>query len=124
MSNIAHIVLDGNLTADPELKKTPNGKSVSTFSIAVNHTDSKDEEGKSDDVSFLDVEAWENTAERCAEFLKKGRGVTVIGNIKQDRWKSPDGTPRTKLKVVASSVRFNGFYPNEKEKSREGKKAA
>ncbi len=112
MINLAHVVMDGNLTADPELKKTPNGKSVSTFCLAVNHSEPKEENGESD-VSFIDVEAWEREADNCSNFLKKGRKVTVIGSLRQDRWKSTDGISRQKYKVVASKVRFDSYTKKE-----------
>ncbi len=116
MANIAHIVMDGNLTADPESKKTPNGKSVTTFSVAVNHNDPKGEKEEAD-VSFFDIEAWEKDADKCATFLKKGRKVTIIGNLRQDRWKSADGISRQKFKVVATSVRFDGSMYKEARKA-------
>lgn len=111
--NLAYIFADGNLTSDPEKKKTPTGKSLAAFTIAVNHYSSKEESGESD-VSFFDVEAWEKLGENCCEYLKKGSKVTVIGLLKQDRWKSADGTPRSKVKISAQQVRFD--YSGKAEK--------
>lgn len=119
MKNLAYAILDGNLTADPEVKTTTGGKKVSTFSIAIHHTSSKD--ANSEDVSFIEVEAWDKVGENCAEYLKKGRKVTILGNLKQDRWKSTDGTSRQKWKVIATTVRFDG---SSKEKNREDLKKA
>lgn len=102
--NIAYAVIDGNLTTDPELKTTGSGKKVSTFNIAINH-DTR--EGENHDVSYLDIEVWDRTAENCAEYLKKGKKVTILGNLKQDRWKASDGTSRNKWKVIATTVRFD-----------------
>ncbi|MCB1141751.1 MAG: single-stranded DNA-binding protein [Leptospiraceae bacterium] len=119
MKNMAYTILDGNLTADPEIKKLNSGRSVTTFSIAINH------QGKSEDaedVSFIEVETWEKLAENCAEFLKKGRMVTVIGTLKQERWKTQEGSSRQKFKVIASSVRFDNF--GEKNRKEEGGKKA
>ncbi|MBE7412860.1 MAG: single-stranded DNA-binding protein [Leptospiraceae bacterium] len=116
MVNIAHIVMDGNLTADPEAKKTPNGKNVTTFSIAVNHTDPKGDKEEGE-VSFFDVEAWEKDGEACASYLKKGRKVTVIGTLRQDRWKTADGLSRQKYKIVASRVRFDSAQYKEVKKA-------
>ena len=116
MVNIAHIVMDGNLTADPEAKKTPNGKKVTTFSIAVNHTDPKGDKEEGE-VSFFDVEAWEKDGEACASYLKKGRKVTVIGTLRQDRWKTADGLSRQKYKIVASRVRFDSAQYKEVKKA-------
>lgn len=122
--NFAFALLEGNLTSDPELKKVGNGKVVSTFSIAVNHF-SKDDSSSDSDVSFIDVETWDKLAENCAEYLKKGRSVTIFGNLKQDRWKASDGTNRNRMKVIASNVRFNQMEKNyQKEKPMEERKAA
>lgn len=111
MRNLAYAILDGNLTADPEFKTVGNGKKVSTFSLAVNHDfkDKDDDGAANNDVSYIDIEAWDKVAENCSEFLKKGRKVTILGYIKQDRWKSADGANRQRWKIVASTVRFDGF---------------
>lgn len=113
--NQAIAILEGNLTADPELKKVGNGKVVTTFSIAVNH--SWDDSDKEEDVSFIDVEAWDKIAELCAEYLRKGRSVSIIGQIRQDRWKTPEGANRNKVKIVVLGIRFNRMErPAQKEK--------
>ena len=92
MRNLAYAILDGNLTADPETKTVGNGKKVSTFSLAVNHFSKEDNHGEegaaNNEVSYIDIEAWDKVAENCSEFLKKGR----------QRWK-----------IIASTVRFDGF---------------
>ena len=106
MKNISHIVVDGNLTADPELKNVGSGKNVTTFSIAVNHG-FKNKQGD-EEVSFLNIETWDKVAENCAEYLEKGRKVTVMGSLRQDRWKASDGTSRNRVKIVANSIRFDG----------------
>ena len=72
MRNLAYAILDGNLTADPEIKTVGNGKKVSTFSLAVNHDYKDDDSGAANnDVSYIDIEAWDKVAENCSEFLKK-----------------------------------------------------
>jgi single-strand DNA-binding protein len=118
--NFAVTFLEGNLTADPELKKVGNGKVLTTFSIAVNHS-YKDE---SEEVSYVDVETWDTLAENCHEYLKKGRSVTIIGNLKQDRWKSSDGVNKSRMKIVALEVRFNPIERSSYKEAKEEKKAA
>jgi single-strand DNA-binding protein len=119
MKNMAYTILDGNLTSDPETKKINNGKTITTFSMAINHYSktSETDGNSSGDVSYIDVETWDKLADNCSEFLKKGKMVTVIGSLRQERWKSQDGTNRQKYKVIASSVRFDSFAENKKEKS-------
>ncbi|TGN18868.1 single-stranded DNA-binding protein [Leptospira idonii] len=108
MKNLSYIILDGNLTQDPDQKKTGTGKSVTGFTVAVNHnTNPQGEEKGADDVSFFEVEAWEKLGENCFEYLKKGSKVTVMGNLKQNRWKTNEGESRSKVKVIATTVRFD-----------------
>ncbi|XDD50693.1 single-stranded DNA-binding protein [Leptospira sp. WS92.C1] len=114
MKNLSHIILDGNLTSDPELKTLNNGKSVATFTLAVNH-DYRSTAENPGEVSFIDVEAWDKQAGNCHEYLKKGKKATVIGELRQDRWKAQDGSNRSKVKVVVHTVRFDGL-PGRKER--------
>ncbi len=113
MKNLSYIILDGNLTADPDIKKTQSGKQVAGFTVAVNHNGGYGEEKDPDDVSFFDVEAWEKLGENCNEYLKKGSKVTIMGNLKQNRWKTAEGDPRSKVKVVATTVRFDSTKKKE-----------
>jgi single-strand DNA-binding protein len=101
MKNLSYVILDGNLVSDPELKELSSGKNVANFTLAINHS------SEEDDVSFVDIEAWDKLGENCEEYLNKGSRVTVLGNLKQDRWKTQDGNSRNKIKVVASTVRFD-----------------
>lgn len=109
MRNLSYVFLDGNLTNDPEKKKTNSGKTCTTFTVAINHDDHED-------VSFIDVETWEKTAENCAEYLKKGKKITLVGNLKQERWKAQDGTFRQRFKVISEKVRFDFMGYGNKEK--------
>lgn len=105
MNSLNSILLEGNLTRDPESKQTGKGTALCTFSVASNRFfrmgDSVQKE-----VSFFDVETWSSLAERCAGELTKGRGVRVIGHLKQERWTDPEGQNRSKIKIVADHVEF------------------
>ncbi|TGM97980.1 single-stranded DNA-binding protein [Leptospira yasudae] len=114
MKNLAHIILDGNLTADPELKTLNSGKNVATFTLAVNH-DYKSTPEEPGEVSYVEIELWERQAVNANEYLKKGKKATVIGELRQDRWKTQDGSNRSKLKVIGHTVRFDGL-PGRKER--------
>ncbi|AKP27088.1 Single-stranded DNA-binding protein [Leptospira interrogans serovar Manilae] len=114
MKNIAHIILDGNLTSDPEIKTLNSGKSVATFTLAVNH-DYKSTSEEPGEVSFVEIELWDRQAVNAHEYLKKGKKATVIGELRQDRWKAQDGSNRSKLKVVGQMIRFDGL-PGKKER--------
>ena len=69
-------------------------------------------------VSYFDVTTWARLAEVCGEYLKKGRGVRVVGRLKQDRWTSPEGQGRSKVSIVAEHVEFK---PQLKGKDGDGK---
>ena len=90
MNNLNSVLIEGNLTKDPDVNRTNNGTFVSTFPLARNRYYKADDELK-EEVSFIDIETWGRLAENCYEYLKKGRGVRVVGRLKQQRWES--GTP-------------------------------
>ncbi len=113
MQNLSLAVLDGNLTRDPETKTVKNGKSVTTFTVAMNHEYGSKEGNKS--VSFIQVETWDKLAENCAAYLKKGSRVTVSGNLREDRWKDQEDKPRSRHKIVALNVRFDGTRKEKEE---------
>lgn len=113
MKNLSYIILDGNLTSDPEEKTITGGKTIASFTVAVNHSQNNPDAKEKDDVSFFEVEAWEKLGENCVEYLKKGSKVTVMGNLKQNRWKTADGENKSKVKVTASTVRFDSMRKKE-----------
>jgi len=105
MNNLNSILIEGNLVKDPELSYTPKGTAVCKFSVASNRF-FKHEEEMQKEVSFFDVSTWARLAEVCGEYLKKGRGVRVVGRLKQDRWTDPDGKPHSRVEIVAEHVEF------------------
>jgi single-strand DNA-binding protein len=111
MQNLALVILDGNLTRDPESRKTKNEKEVTSFAVALNHEWGAKEGNNA--VSYINVECWGKLAENCARYLKKGSRVTVQGQLRQDRWKDDEGAAHSRVKVLANSVRFD--YSPKKE---------
>ena len=105
MNNLNSILLEGNLVRDPEISYTPKGTPVCNFSIACNRYYKQGEELQ-EEVSYFDVTVWNRLAEVCKEYLAKGRGVRVVGRLKQDRWEDPEGKTRSKVHVVAEHVEF------------------
>jgi single-strand DNA-binding protein len=105
MNSLNSILIEGNLTRDPILATTPKGTAVCNFSVASNRYYRSDDELQKE-VSYFDVEAWSRLAERCGDELSKGRGVRVVGRLKQDRWQSTEGEPRARIKIVAEHVEF------------------
>lgn len=98
---INQVMLMGRLTRDPEVRTTASGKSVTSFSLAV------DRGGQDDQADFFDVTAWEKTGELVAQYLSKGRRCLVQGRLRQDSWDDKDtGKKRSKVEVVAFDVTF------------------
>lgn len=110
MPSFNSVVLMGHLARDPELRYTPQGSAVCDFAIGMNRRfKRKDSDELVDEVTFVEITAWNRTAEICAEYLKKGRLVLVCGFLKQDRWEDTEtGAKRSKVKVVAQEVQFIG----------------
>lgn len=94
------VILIGRLTRDPELKYTPNGTAVATFSLAVNRKFNRDE------TDFIDIVAWRGLAENCANYLGKGRMAAVEGRLQIRTFEGKDGQKRKATEVVADDVRF------------------
>lgn len=104
MNQLNSVLVEGNLTRDPELKYTTGGTAICALSVACNRYYKKGDDLQKE-VSFFDVTAFGRLAEICAEYLKKGRGVRVHGRLKQERWEK-DGQARSKVLVVAEHVEF------------------
>lgn len=104
MNNLNSVLLEGNLCRDPELRYTPKGTPVCTLVLASNRS-YKVEGERHDEVSFIETTAWGKLAAVCAEHLTKGRGVRVVGRLKQERWEA-DGNSRAKVLIVAEHVEF------------------
>ena len=98
---INQVILMGRLTRDPETRTTTSGKSVTSFSIAV------DRIGQDDQADFFDVTAWEKTGELVQQYLSKGRRVLVQGRLRQDSWDDKEtGKKRSRVEVTATDITF------------------
>ena len=105
MNNLNSILIEGNLVRDAEIKSTPKGTSVCTFPIATNRF-YKQENGMEKEVSFFNVETWSKLAESVSNLGRKGRGVRVVGRLKQERWQGKEGKAMSKVVIVAEHVEF------------------
>ncbi len=105
MNALNSILIEGNVVRDPVVKETPRGSMVCAFSIASNRFFRQDDEYEQE-TSFIDVDSWGKLAEACGKNCTKGRGVRVVGRLKQDRWVGSDGKNYSKVKVVAEHVEF------------------
>lgn len=99
------VCLVGRLTADPELKKTPNGISVCSFSIAVNSSQKNAEGGYKTD--FINCVAWRNTSEFIVKYFKKGQMIGLNGSIQTRQYQDKDtGKNRTAFEVLINNTYF------------------
>ena len=99
--SINQVVLMGRLTRDPEQRTTTSGKTIASFSIAV------DRGGETDQADFFDITAWEKLGELVVQYLSKGRRVLVQGRLRQDSWDDKEtGKKRSRVEVTATDVTF------------------
>ncbi len=101
------VILMGNLTRDPELRQTPNGQSVCSFSLALNRSFKGSDGNWQEATDYIDVVAWGPLGERVAQYLTKGRPCLVNGRLQSRSWEQ-DGQKRSKVEVVAQDVTFLG----------------
>ena len=99
-----NVVLMGRLTADPELRHTPNGVAVTSFTLAVNRSYAK--AGTERATDFIDIVAWRNTAEFVSKYFTKGLLVAVEGSIQTRTYQDKNGNNRKAFEVVANNVHF------------------
>jgi single-strand DNA-binding protein len=101
------VILMGNLTRDPEVRQTPNGQSVCSFSLALNRSYKGADGNWQEATDYIDVVAWGPLGERVAQYLSKGRPCLVNGRLQSRSWEQ-DGQKRNKVEVVANDVTFLG----------------
>ena len=96
-------ILMGRLVADPELRQTPNGISVCSFTIAIDRNYAKDRERQAD---FIDIVAWRQSAEFVSRYFAKGKMIIVEGSIQTRLYEDKNGNKRKAVEVVANHVEF------------------
>ena len=98
------VQLIGNLTRDPELRYTPTGAAVCTFSIATNRQWATEGGDKKEEAEFHRVVAWNKLAEICSQLLSKGRRVYIEGRLTTRSWQGQDGQQRQTTEIVANDM--------------------
>ncbi len=107
MASFNKVVLLGNLTRDPELKKSPAGVSVAKLRVAVNETYRDRQSGQPKEVTcFVDVAVWDKQADSCGQYLTRGTQILVEGRLVYEEWKNAQGEARNRLSVRADRVQF------------------
>jgi len=114
MNNLNSILIEGNLVRDPMLRTTQKGTQVCNMTLASNRYFKQDPgSGYEKEVSFFEIETWSKLAQACNERGKKGRGVRVVGRLKQSRWNDPEGKTRSRISIVAEHVEFRPEFKKE-----------
>jgi len=109
MRGFSKAIIVGNLTRDPELRSTPGGTSVCSFSVAVNRVFRDSSGSQKEDVSFIDCSAWGKLGEMISQYAKKGSGVLVSGRLSQRTWEDKNsGQKRSRVEIVVEDFNFTG----------------
>jgi single-strand DNA-binding protein len=107
MANLNKVMLIGNVTRDPEIKYTPQGRAVTDLGIAVNRTYTPEGGERREETTYVDITLWGRTAETAAEYCKKGRSVYIEGRLQLDTWEDKaSGQKRSKLRVVGDNYQL------------------
>jgi single-strand DNA-binding protein len=106
MVSLNKVIIAGNLTRRPELRKTPGGTSVTDLLIALNREFYSINKERGQEVCFVDVVVWGKQAEHCVQALTCSSPVLVEGRLQLDTWFGKDGEKRCKLRVAAERVQF------------------
>ncbi len=106
MLSLNKIMIIGNVGSDPEMRFTPNGNPVTSFSVATNRVYNTTEGERRQETEWFSVVAWNRLAENCNQFLTKGRPVYAEGRMHTRTWESQDGQKHSRPEVIASRVIF------------------
>ena len=109
MRGFSKAIIAGNITRDPELRSTPNGASVCSFSVAINRVYRDSNGEQKEEVSFIDCSAWGKLGEMIGQYAKKGSGVLVSGRLSQRTWEDKNGGgKRSRVEIVVEDFNFVG----------------
>ena len=106
MAGLNKIILIGNLGKDPEMRYTPQGHPVTSFSLAVSRSIPGNEGERKEETEWFRITTWDKLAENCNQYLSKGKKAYVEGRLHARTWEGQDGQKRTSLEVNASTVLF------------------
>ena len=121
MVSVNRIIIIGNLGSEPEMRFTPNGRPVTSFSVATNRRYTTSDGERREETEWFTVVTWGRLAEQCNQYLNKGRLVYVEGRLRSHSWEGQDGQKRSRNEIVADRVSFldrqgsgGGGYQEEK----------
>ncbi|MBI2851882.1 MAG: single-stranded DNA-binding protein [Chloroflexi bacterium] len=106
MVSVNKIIIIGNLGGEPEMRFTPNGRAVTSFSVATNWRYTTADGDRREETEWFTVVTWGKLAEQCNQFLNKGRLVYVEGRLRTHSWEGQDGQKHSRNEIVANRVSF------------------
>ncbi len=106
MPSLNKVIIIGNVGSEPEMRFTPNGRPVTSFSVATNWVYTTPEGERKQETEWFNVVAWNRLAEQCNDFLAKGRLVYAEGRIHTRNWEGQDGQQHSRSEVIANRVIF------------------
>lgn len=111
MNTLNQLILEGNIVHLQDKVSTANGFTVKPFSIAVNREYRNAEGEVVSEASYFDVDAFGNLAESIEKWGTRGRGVRIVGRLKQERWTDDEGKNHSRVKVIAEHIEFKPEKP-------------
>jgi len=100
------VMIIGHLGRDPEMRYTPSGKPVTTFTVAVSRSWNSGDGERHSETEWFNIVAWGNLAETCKQYLAKGQLVYVEGRLQTRRWDDKEGVKHTSVEIVANEMTF------------------
>ena len=112
------VMIIGHLGRDPEMRYTPSGKPVTTFTVAVSRSWNSGDGERHTETEWFNIVAWGNLAETCKQYLTKGQLVYIEGRLQTRKWEDKEGQKHSSVEVVANemtmlSERREGNHTNE-----------
>lgn len=104
MYSLNKAMIIGNLTRDPEMRNTPSGQSVTSFSVATNFVWNDQSGQQQSKTEFHNVIAWRKLGEICGQYLNKGSKVYIEGRLQTSEWNAPDGSKRQRTEIIAENM--------------------
>jgi single-strand DNA-binding protein len=105
MNHLNSVLIEGRLVRDPLFRTTAKGVALCTFAIATDRF-YKQESSMEKETHFFEVESWSQLAEKCKSLGRQGRGVRVVGRLKQGRWTDTDGKAKSRVSIIAEHIEF------------------
>ena len=106
MPSLNKVMIIGNVGNEPEMRFTPNGKPVTSFSVATNWVYTSPDGERRQETEWFNVVAWSRLAEQCNQFLAKGKLVYAEGRLHTRNWEGQDGQQHSRMEVIANRVIF------------------